>query len=119
MAKFNYYDYDETYVMWCDTKEKALIFISHLDKTLGRETYRTRSGCPIWNDGGAGTGYRFVGENWDSIDTYLGDKWQYLGIKECNVLDFDSFEWDGYEGKQYDIQLSFDELMSTTRQETV
>lgn len=118
MAKFNYYDYDETYVMYCDTKAKAEIFIKHLDKVLGRKVYRSKVGGGIcWSTNG--TGYRFVGENWDSAETYLGDKWQYLGISECNVLDFDSFEWDGYEAKKPDIQLSFDELMGMTQQEAV
>ena len=103
--KFNINDYDKTYVMHCDTREKANVFCKYLHslgkKWIGGEPYLISKYDAYYER----TAYRFITDTYSDLAYYKSQK--------CNVLEFDDFEWDGYEDlNDISNDVSDDDLLS-------
>ena len=110
--RFDFYDYDETYAMHCDTKEKARVFLSHLH-SLGKRWSSGRSydNQFLWK--GEDSCYRFVAGTFDRRGYYTSYEAAADFGFTIEILEFDDFDW----GDQGDLTLGsevkfeFDDLM--------
>lgn len=108
MSKFNFIQYDRTYVMRCKTAEEAEVFERYL-RSVGLK----------WCDGShyrnhldweADRCYRFREGSYGSSQWYVDHG--------CKILNFSDFDWSnfGWTTDNFDIQFSFDEFMSACEQ---
>lgn len=101
--QFNPYDYDETYVMHCASKEEAREFAEYLeglgfkDSNPGYSLFLRGNG---WSNYGGGTCYRFNAGKIGSLDDYRHCIHSFNPV----ILEFRDFTWG-----DCDISLSFDE----------
>lgn len=105
---FCHIDYDENYVMHCDSPEKAKIFGEYLDKNglkwLSGQTYSENGMC--WSNYQELECYRFWAGTHGS-STWYQDSGYF-------VLEFDDYDWSAFgwaSTDSIDVQFSFDEFM--------
>ena len=102
MAKFNFYDYDTSYVTHCPTYESAEVFLDIVNPIL-RQNYRgdyPKEDVATYRSTRC---YRFVRGTRDYIDFYRGEG--------CKILEFDDFDWTS-EDIDPAMLMTFDEFMS-------
>lgn len=110
--RFNFYDYDETYAMHCDTEEKARVFLKHLH-SIGKRWSTGRSYYDnfMWQD--KDSCYRFVAGTYDRIGYYTSEMAaEDLGCT-VEILEFDDFDWGDEQdiALNDDVEFGFDDLM--------
>lgn len=83
--KFRVFDYlyADCFVMHCNTKEKAEIFIN----TIGEQGWISYHGTPQWELFKEQTCYNFV------LGT-IGEKDRYEKTNLWEILEFDDFDWE-------------------------
>ena len=105
---FCHRDYDENYVMHCNSPEKAKIFGEYLHRTgfkwMSGETYFELGMC--WSNYQELECYRFWAGTHGS-STWYQDNGYF-------VLEFDDYDWSAFgwaSTNSIDVQFSFDEFM--------
>ena len=102
MARFEYNDYNEHFVMHCPTLESSDIFLRHLDsigKTWCSGTKYTEYNP--WSDYEENTCYLFVPGEYSDLDYFESEE-------EYEILEFYDFDW---EEPEVEITIPFDAIL--------
>jgi hypothetical protein len=101
--KFDYNNYDKTFVMHCNSEDEAVVFNDWLVKNGHQGMNRV-----YWRSDDGGTCYRFkcgAGVLHDTFETYSDDElcMDTFGFK-INILEFSDFNWsDDYRCSDVDF----------------